>query len=368
MFPPDLDELTDGLRTVVRDLEPETLLGGQAANAVDRFAELERLAAVGKLLAAARVGECNTWKHTGHKTLASWLAAKSGTGLAPAADGLAMVGRLDECRGTDKALRAGELSVAQAKEVTLGAAAAPEAEDDLLDLARRDDPAAPASPEVSPNSAPEPVGTTQQLSWMVERAESAIAAIPAVVDPTVALSGSGRWAAAKVIVRVDHSALERGYTEGDEVCEIAGVGPVPVSVVEEMIAGDAFLAAIVTKGHDVLNVAHLGRQANAYQRTGLEWNYQTCTVLGCSNPRMQTDHRLDYADTHHTKLDELDGLCTYHHALKTFEGWALVRGKGRRDMVPPNDPRHPDAAKAKKNAKRATNRAHRRSKQTARSG
>jgi hypothetical protein len=32
---------------------------------------------------------------------------------------------------------------------------------------------------------------------------------------------------AMVHVRVDHAALVRGHAEGDEVCEVPGVGPVP---------------------------------------------------------------------------------------------------------------------------------------------
>ena len=31
----------------------------------------------------------------------------------------------------------------------------------------------------------------------------------------------------------------------------------------------------------------------------------------------------------------------YHHDLKTYKGWALVEGSGKRPMVPPDDPRHP---------------------------
>ena len=37
----------------------------------------------------------------------------------------------------------------------------------------------------------------------------------------------------------------------------------------------------------------------------------------------------------------LDPLCDPDHDLKTYEGWALVEGKGKRPMVPPDDPRHP---------------------------
>jgi len=75
----------------------------------------------------------------------------------------------------------------------------------------------------------------------------------------------------KVIVRVDYTALLRGHVCPGELCEISGVGPVPISVVDDLLAEDAFLAAVVTRGHDVLSVAHLGRQFTAFQHTALEF-------------------------------------------------------------------------------------------------
>jgi len=50
---------------------------------------------------------------------------------------------------------------------------------------------------------------------------------------------------------------------------------------------------------------------------------------------------------HITVLELLDRLCRYHHRLKTTNGWALVDGTGKRDFVPPEDPRHPRYAKAR---------------------
>ena len=49
----------------------------------------------------------------------------------------------------------------------------------------------------------------------------------------------------KIRVRVDLPVLLRGYVVGDEVCEIVGYGPVPVSVIHDLIESAApFLAAI----------------------------------------------------------------------------------------------------------------------------
>ncbi|HZY27530.1 MAG TPA: DUF222 domain-containing protein [Jiangellaceae bacterium] len=142
------------------------------------------------------------------------------------------------------------------------------------------------------------------------------------------------------LLRVDVAALRRGRVTGDELCEIRGVGPVPVPVAERLL-GQAVLHLVITRGTDVLNVTHLGRGPTAAQRIALAWASPGCTVLGCWRTRTENDHREPWAQTRHTRLDQLDPLCDHHHDLKTRFGWALVDGTGKRRMVPPDDPRHP---------------------------
>jgi hypothetical protein len=143
------------------------------------------------------------------------------------------------------------------------------------------------------------------------------------------------------IIRIDHTALRRGTVEGDEVCEIVGLGPIPVSVARELL-GDAVLKLVITKGIDVANVTHLGRSATVAQQVALWWKSAACTVLGCPRTqRLQNDHRYEWVKTKRTRVDELDPLCKHHHDLKTRNNWALVEGEGPRPMVPPDDPRHP---------------------------
>ena len=145
----------------------------------------------------------------------------------------------------------------------------------------------------------------------------------------------------KVIVRIDHTALTRGHTIAGETCEIVGIGQVPVSVVKGLMH-DAFLAAVITKGRDVVNVAHLGRRVNAFQRTALEAVDIACHNLACNQTvAVQIDHRTPWADCHETVLANQDPLCPHDHDRKSHHGWALVTGTGRRLFVPPDHPRHP---------------------------
>ncbi len=78
------------------------------------------------------------------------------------------------------------------------------------------------------------------------------------------------------------------------------------------------------------------------QKIALWWRTPQCTSLDCTRvQRIQFDHREEWRKTHHTRLDEGDGLCGHCHDLKTRFGWALVAGDGKRPIVPPDDPRHP---------------------------
>ena len=84
-----------------------------------------------------------------------------------------------------------------------------------------------------------------------------------------------------------------------EVCEIAGQGPIPVADAWRMIDGDAFVAAVTTKGTEIDKVVHLGRKPTVLQKTALEWfSAGECSIEGCTNPaRIEIDHVADWADT-----------------------------------------------------------------------
>jgi hypothetical protein len=143
------------------------------------------------------------------------------------------------------------------------------------------------------------------------------------------------------LLRIDFTALQRGYTQGEEICEIAGIGPIPVTRARELLS-DSAIKLIATKGQQVANVTHFGRKPTTAQRAALLWSQPTCTVAGCDHSIVEIDHRDDWRKTYRTRLEGLDPLCPHHHRLKTHHGWALVEGTGKRAMVPPDDPRHPD--------------------------
>jgi hypothetical protein len=146
---------------------------------------------------------------------------------------------------------------------------------------------------------------------------------------------------AKIIVRIDHTALVRGHTIPGETCEIDGFGPVPVEQVRAWMT-DAFLAAVLTDGTDITRVVHLGRKPTALQTTALQALGVRCARVGCGRTEgLQIDHRIDWSITKHTTLRELDWLCCHDHGLKTLYGWALEPGTGPRRLLHPDHPDHP---------------------------
>ena len=147
-------------------------------------------------------------------------------------------------------------------------------------------------------------------------------------------------------VRADLSAIRRGHTIPGETCEIDGLGPVSIEALRELLP-QAAIDLILTDGVDVFNVTHVGRRANAKQQVVLDWFGGQCSRRGCTATRhLQVDHRIDWATIKITELRNLDWLCVDCHRRKTHEGWALVHGKGKRRMVPPDDPAHPTNSNA----------------------
>ena len=105
-----------------------------------------------------------------------------------------------------------------------------------------------------------------------------------------------------------------------ETCEIAGLGPIPVSIVREWM-DNAFLAAIVTKGTEITKVVHLGRRFTSEQRTALQWRDPICARKGCDNRLgLQYDHFEDWADTHTTRVEAGRRFCRPATASRRWAG------------------------------------------------
>jgi hypothetical protein len=388
-----LGEIEWALRELVDEFDPNAVALCEAPDMFRAADRVERLGAALKVLIAPRVEAAGEWKRKGYRSAAEQMAVDAGTSVAAARSMLETSKRVAKQPRTEQALRAGELSVRKVELVAGAIEIDPDAADDLLELART----APVAKlreatlrtkaAVNADENHERIrkersahfstdddgawnfrarGTVDDGAVFVKVLEGitdeffkaayaegreeprAAYAFDALIELARRASGEGTGGSKPSatpqllsLVRVDHAALVRGHVEGEEVCEISGLGPIPVRVARDLL-GDAVVKLVLTKGVDVANVTHLGRAPTVAQKIALWWRTPQCTSLDRTRvQRIQFDHREEWRKTHHTRLDEGDGLCGHCHDLKTHDGWALVEGEGKRPLVPPDDPRHP---------------------------
>jgi hypothetical protein len=141
-----------------------------------------------------------------------------------------------------------------------------------------------------------------------------------------------------VRVHVDQAALDRGYAEPGERCEIDGIGPVPVTVARSLL-DDAWVTMV---GHDdtgdITRISSLQRTIPVKLRRWVEEAYPCCGVEGCTDSwRLEIDHVVAVEDGGRTEKQNLWRICRHHHKLKTFYGYRVVR----RQLIPPTGD-HPD--------------------------
>ncbi|MBV8297617.1 MAG: DUF222 domain-containing protein [Acidimicrobiia bacterium] len=385
-----LASLEQAMCVFAEAFDPALITASQAEGVMERAARIEHMAATVKALAAARMAQSELWGLGGDPSPAHMLARRTGQSVSGAARELEAAEKLAGHPKTDAAARQGKLSPQQTAAICDAADADPRAEDDLLALAENaslgelcDEAARRKAAAEDQEAKHRRIHDERHLrtwsgpdgSWRLagsgppEAGARFMALLQPIADaifnkarlegnhePTEAYrfdalmalaedddAPRARTGATKVLVRVDFEALFGGHATDGEVCEIAGYGPIPVSVVTEILArGDTFLAAVITRGQQVCGVSHLGRRPSAAQESGLQWLYPTCAVQGCAAPAREWDHRQDWARTHRTPFDGMDGYCCHHHDKKTYDGWGLVEGVGKRAFVGPEDPRHPN--------------------------
>jgi hypothetical protein len=392
-------EERDRVGALLRALEPSAVALADAEPMWNAFDKIERHAANAKTLLARRVEEAATWRKRGHRDAAEGMAKQSGTTRGAAKQQLELSKKLDAHPSTENAMRKGEISPTQAAIVAAGANGNAAAEKRLLDKAITSTVAQlrQEAARERANGDPDPEDTERRIhaerrarSWTDEEGRWHFNAVGTVRDGSHvarvlerlvndeftkarredrreereayafdAFVGvfrdhdqrpddetekpakkKHRCPSHLSILRLDHEALLRGYVAGEELCEIAGLGPVPVRTARELL-GESILKLVLTKGEDVANVTHLGRGPKIAQKIALLWQSPCCTAEGCTRTRIEFDHREPWAKTKHTKLDELDCLCAFHHDLKHRDVWALLDGTGNRPIVPPDHPRHP---------------------------
>jgi hypothetical protein len=397
----ELQEMAQELRRELGRTEPDRMTTSQAAAILEAAAEVERLAGSLKLLVASRACKSRKWVTEGHRSPASWIAEKSRGSFGEALSTLETSRRLSDLSETANALRSGDLSRSQAKEVTEAASTDPSAQRDLLQVASegnmkklkdraRDvvtrsssrkseleryrtihrqrylrhwsdiDGAFRLDAKLTPDSGARLLASIQaetdallgsaagsadnksqqtKDSVLAYRADALVILVGRGVQSPPdrrRRSNSGAVTGDAVVVRVDASALRRGYAKNGEACEIPGVGRVPVATAERLL-GKAFLKILVRDGVDVTTVCHAGRTVPAHIQSALEERDPVCVVPGCEVANGLESHHWtqNFADCGTTTLEGLARVCKRHHDKITYEGFALNGGPGRWRLVAP---------------------------------
>ncbi|MFZ6004759.1 MAG: DUF222 domain-containing protein [Actinomycetota bacterium] len=384
----ELEEATERLSGLLSALDVGLVPASSLPDLVALGERIERLGHALKTTAAAAVAGSSVWRAAGVRSPEEWLAQRTGSSKSEAARLVETGRQLEQLPATAAAVRRGDLSARQAQAIAGAATADPDAEDRLLAAASHStlrelqDECARTRANTNPEAAARKAHRARSYrSWAdadgvtghihlsgptasIARIDNAIrhradkifrqahsegrrepseayafdAAVELITNPAAA-EGSPMpvGADAKIIVRIDHSALVRGHASPGETCEIAGVGPVPVSTVREWM-DDAFLAAVLTRGEDVQRVVHLGRRFTTTQRTALQWQDPICARKGCNNRLgLEYDHFEDWAHTHTTRTTAAKRFCRPCHQLKT-SGWHVSQpdSNGKCTFTPPD--------------------------------
>ena len=374
----ELAAACDGIEKLSREFDAGWLAPHEATEAMRLGAAIEAMGASIKARSAVRVAQSRMWEGEGHASAAHWFAAASGTTVGQARDQLDTQARLDALPEVRDAAERGALSVQQTAAIADAAAVDPAAEAALLEAAsassltglrdecRRRKAAAD----------PDPDGTYARIraersvrAWtdadgarnlLVRGPADVVAGIEGHINATAdqifktacaegrrepraayqfdalhaliadraptSTSTSRKRAnnpAHLTLVRVDLAALVNGRVDDGEVCEIAGIGPLPATRVRDLL-GESIVKLVVTNGVDVANITHLGRGPTAAQLLATLWRSPTCIIAGCDRTDIEFDHHHDWAHTHTTRADNLGGLCHHHHDLKS-RGAKLIR-------------------------------------------
>jgi hypothetical protein len=411
----DLCSVEEALLGVLGSLDPNALDGPAALDLLDTLDRVERLAAAGKALAAARVDATDVWRGSGARDAVGFLSARTNVARGRIRDGLSVVARLGSMPLVDRAVRRGALTIDQAADIAAAVSELPEAEPELVALAgtatrqqlkarcveilaegegaeeqhRRARAERSASSTVGRDgiwrfSARLPTidgafvdkaldffqtqifdesrAQGHRDPYDAYRADALMAMARAAMGQEcrgacthdVCSTAQGDADSTKkggrrrrkrssatrhaIVITVPHTTFLTGGPVPGQTCQIPGVGPVPVSVVHQLLEDDPIIKAVVTKGRDITAVATLTRSIkDDLHLAVLTANDRTCGVPDCSNTRfLQLDHEWDYAKGGPTSYDNLRPLCSFHHRQRTTQQYELRGSPGSYQWVAPD--------------------------------
>ena len=387
----EITALREALQVACGGLDPDSVPIPEVVDLYEELHRIENLAAGAKLRLLRLVDQAHMPFGPGVRSKEEEIARRTGSSVGKAREAMKTSKRLAEQRGTDDALRKGQLSEEQANTISDAAGKDREAERELLSTAKRkplqdlkrkaqetkakqDVDAAARRERIRRNRClrrwndadgtanlllrdlPEHIAEIESLLSPFTQAAFDAARKAGTHEPHDAYRADGMLAMAratakgncerpkgasraetKVFVHIDLESLVKArLAEGaGAMCHIDGIGPVDVGWVRSVM-GDAFVVALLEDRVGVRDVVHLGRKVTAHQRSAMEARGFRCEVPGCSATHgLEIDHVTGWTNTHTTQLDDLIWLCGHHHDQKTHRGAHLTGPPGSRTWHPP---------------------------------
>jgi hypothetical protein len=394
-FIAELEEMRRSFHRLVHSASPAHFSGDEARAVVAGFADIERVAASGSALFTPVVVASGCYTKEGHGSAAQWFGALAGSSDGVAKGRLAAAERAAMNPALSEALHDGDLSNDQLKLVTKATTEVGEAADILLPLIQNGASHQQINDTVSRLRAAARRRETERarrtrihahrhFRWHQAeeggiRGEFLCDEVDwARIAPTLEAAAKERWRAAgskdgtsleahrleafidlmtpapgsevslgprrkvrvETLVLIDAAALRRGTTEGDEVCEIEGIGAISVAAGTELL-GEGGLRYLIKEGFDIKTVTKATRDIATCVDVALIARDRTCCVEGCGKRRgLERDHvQIDFANNGPTELDNLVRLCPQHHALKTYGGWKIEGEPGGWNWLAPAHPK-----------------------------
>ncbi len=376
-----LNHITTELQTFISSLDVDCVDAAGARVLVEIAERVRRAGDSLRTVAVGQVERTNAWKGEGAKSLSEWLSSETDCAQYEAQSVVLLANQLKHLPVAQAALLSGALSGTQAVEVARGAIVAPNTEAQLLNLSKhatvrdlRDASSRVVAAATDETERHRRVHRSRYLkSWTdldgsfnlrarmtVANGALVMASLKPIqdeifkasrksgehqrpeayaADALIALceQASTSDSAAGAIetktthrnavmnIRVDIDARKRGHTENGEICEIAGVGPIPVATATEYL-GEAFLKLLVMDGTDIKTVAHIGRAIPAPLRTAIEERDRVCQVPTCDMTLgLEIDHIKPFSEGGAASIENLVRLCKRHHLQKTHDGYRLEK-------------------------------------------
>jgi 5-methylcytosine-specific restriction endonuclease McrA len=379
------------LRVALAAFDPNLLTGSDCARVAEELAVTEKACSSVRLLTAARAVSAGAHRSAGFKDGAGWLARQSGVSAQQAKRDLQTADQLEGCPETRDALLSGQISMAQAAEITQAEADTPGVEHSLLPVARTGDLSKLRDQARQERQARTPVDDLHarqrrarffrhwrdrlgmvcfsgqltpeigvpfihRLERAAERARRAARsaspegppekweahAADAFAEVCAGSAGSKRSDRTELVIVCDLFAWRRGHTHPGEICQIIDGGPIPVDVAKELTR-DAFLKAALHDGVAIHTVKHFGRYYPVELCTALdlgpvpEFTGRQCAECG-ARWGLQYDHIDPVGHQGPTTYDNIQALCWTDHDAKTKRdrdaGLIRPRPRGRSPADP----------------------------------